>query len=205
MPRTGGEITTESRPARALASVVAAAVLLLAVGVMGYLAWLAFVRGVLAPGEFAGYGLVLSTVFAATASFFSPCSFTVLPSYISFAGDGAGQARRVAPTLLNGLAAAAGVVAAVASVGVLIGTLGLAIGPELSITGDNPNPVVRGLRIGIGTFVLAMGLTHLLNLSHRIPLLGRIASWAVRAEGSRPPSRWSRFLYGAGYVVVGIG
>ena len=49
---------------------------------------LSFVRNMLMPGEFAAYGLVITAVAAGTASFFSPCSFTVLPSYIAFASSG---------------------------------------------------------------------------------------------------------------------
>ena len=62
--------------------------MLLALGGLGYLGFLAFVRNMLMPGEFAAYGLVITAVAAGTASFFSPCSFTVLPSYIAFASSG---------------------------------------------------------------------------------------------------------------------
>ena len=68
--------------------IISLALLLLAIGGLGYLGFLAFVKGVLAPKEFATYGLVLTTLAAATASFFSPCSFTVLPSYLAFASSG---------------------------------------------------------------------------------------------------------------------
>ena len=64
------------------------AIALLALGGLGYLGFLTFVRNILMPGEFAAYGLVITTVAAGTASFFSPCSFTVLPSYIAFASSG---------------------------------------------------------------------------------------------------------------------
>jgi hypothetical protein len=61
------------------------------------------------------------------------------------------------------------------------------------------------LRIGIGAFVLLMGLLHLTGQSHRIPLLGRISAWAIRAEGEGGPSLRSLYAYGAGYVLVAIG
>ena len=186
---------------------ISLAVLLLAVGSLGYLAFLAFVKGVLAPQEFASYGLVLTTVAAATASFFSPCSFTVLPSYIAFASSGeeVGPGRRFRNALKNGLVAALGVVTVVAVPGALIGALGTSIGPELSITGSDPSTPARALRIVIGAFVLSMGLLHIMDLSHRIPLLGRISSWAIRAEGAGGSSLRSVYAYGAGYVLVGIG
>ena len=78
---------------------------LLALGGLGYLGFLAFVKGLLMPNEFAAYGLVITTVAAATASFFSPCSFTVLPSYSAFAGsgNGPGAGRRFQNALKKGL------------------------------------------------------------------------------------------------------
>lgn len=188
-------------------SLASIAGLLLAVGGLGYLGFLAFVKGGLGPQEFAAYGLILTTVAAATASFFSPCSFTVLPSYIAFAaGEGGGATTwGVQHALKNGLAAALGVVTAVALVGVLVGALGTGIGPKLGIVGPDPNPASRALRIAVGAFVASMGLLHLMNLSHRVPLLGRIAAWGAQAQGGGGPSLWSTYAYGAGYVMVGIG
>jgi len=186
---------------------ISLALLLLAVGGLGYLGFLAFVKGVLAPKEFASYGLVLTTVAAATASFFSPCSFTVLPSYIAFASSGQqiGTGRRLQSALKNGLVAALGVVTVVVLMGILIGALGTGIGADLSITGSDPSPVARALRILIGVFVLSMGMVHILDLSHKIPLLGRMSAWAIRAEGEGGSSLRSTYAYGAGYVLVGVG
>ena len=186
---------------------ISLSVALLALGGLGYLGFLAFVKGILMPGEFSAYGLVITAVAAATASFFSPCSFTVLPSYIAFAGSGQDvePSRRFRNALRNGVVAAMGVVTVVAILGTVIGALGTGIGAELSITGSDPSLVAKGLRIGIGGFVLSMGVLHVMGLSHRIPLLGRISVWAIRAEGEGVPSLRSVYAYGAGYVVVGIG
>ena len=183
------------------------AVGLLALGGLGYLGFLAFVRNILMPGEFATYGLIITTIAAGTASFFSPCSFTVLPSYIAFASSGqdAEPDNRFPNALKNGVAAALGVVTTVTVLGALIGLLGTGIGADLSITGADPSPVAKALRIGIGAFVLSMGLVHITGQTHRIPFLGRIAVLAMRAEGGGGPSLRSVYAYGAGYVVVGIG
>ena len=188
-------------------SYISLAVALLALGGLGYLGFLAFVKGILMPGEFAAYGLVITAVAAATASFFSPCSFTVLPSYIAFASSGQAvePARRFRNALRNGVVAALGVVTVVAILGAVIGALGTGIGAELSITGSDPSTLAKALRIAIGAFVLSMGLVHIIGWSHRVPLLGRISAWAIRAEGEGRPSLRSVYAYGAGYVVVGIG
>lgn len=180
---------------------------LLALGGLGYLIFLTFVRNVLMPGEFATYGLIITTVGAGTASFFSPCSFTVLPSYIAFASSGQDVEpdKRLRNALKNGVVAALGVVTVVAVLGALIGLLGTGIGADLSITGEDPSPVAKALRIGIGAFVLSMGLVHITGQTHRIPFLGRISLLAMRAEGGGGPSLRSVYAYGAGYVAVGIG
>lgn len=186
---------------------VAITVVLLALGGLGYLAFLAFVKGVLLPQQFASYGLVFTTIAAATASFFSPCSFTVLPSYIAFAGSAGdmGARRRFRLAFRNGLVAALGVVTAAAIIGALIGALGTGIGPGLSIAGVNPNPGSRALRITVGAVVFSLGLLHLMDLSYRIPLLGRVSAWAVSAQGGSGASLRSVYAYGAGYILVGIG
>lgn len=201
--------TKAAQPARApYLAYLSLGAFLLVIGGVGYLAFLAFVKGVLAAEEFAAYGLVLVTLAAATASFFSPCSFSVLPSYIVFAGSPAGAkspASRLRAAALSGGVAALGVVTVVIVLGAVIGVLGTGFGPSLAVVGPDPSPVSRSLRIGIGAFVGTMGLLHLLNLSHRVPLLGRISVWAIRAEGGPEHSLRSAYLYGAGYVAVGIG
>lgn len=190
-----------------IVSLISLAAGLLALGGLGYLAFLAFVKGILIPGEFAAYGLLFTTVAAATASFFSPCSFTVLPGYIAFASSGndVTSERRLPSALKDGLVAALGVVTVVAALGALVGALGTGIGPELGIVGPDPNIGSKALRITIGAFVLSMGLLHIMGLSHRVPLLGRISALAIRAEGEGGPSLRSVYAYGAGYVLVGIG
>jgi cytochrome c biogenesis protein CcdA len=181
--------------------------ILLALGILGYLGFLAFVNLILMPGEFATYGLVITAIAAGTASFFSPCSFVVLPSYIAFASSSqnAGPEKRSRNALKSGAVAALGVVTAVGVLGAIIGALGAGIGAELSITGPDSSPLTRALRIGIGAFVLLMGLVHITGQSHRIPLLDKISIWAMRAEGEGTPSLRSVYAYGMGYVLVGIG
>ena len=173
---------------RAYVPYISLAGMLLVLGGLGYLGFLAFVRNILMPGEFAAYGLVITVVAAGTASFFSPCSFTVLPSYIAFASSGQNVApdKRFRNALKNGAVASLGVITVVAVLGAVIGILGTGIGTELSITGSDPSPLAKALRIGIGAFVLSMGLVHITGQTHRIPLLGRISALAIRAEGAGP-------------------
>ena len=192
--------------ARSYAAALATLAVVTALAGLGYLAFLAFVKGILVPGEFAAYGLAITAVAAGTASFFSPCAFTVLPSYIAFAGGGAGTGGKPAlgSALLAGTAASLGVVTAVSVLGLLVAVLGTGVGASFSITGEDPSRAAQGFRIGVGAFVISMGLVHLLNWSHRAPLVGRVASWAVRVQPEGGSLR-SLYAYGAGYALVGVG
>ena len=87
----------------------------------------------------------------------------------------------------------------------MIGALGTGIGSDLPITGSDPSPAAKALRFVIGAFILSMSLLHIMDLSHKVPMLGRISSWAIRAEGEGDSSFRSVYAYGAGYVLVGIG
>ncbi|MCH8236109.1 MAG: hypothetical protein IIC29_08295 [Chloroflexi bacterium] len=202
-------MTSDTRIPPAL-YVAAGAAGLIGLGLVGYLGFLAFVQAGLDDAQFAGYGLVLTAVVAATASFFSPCSFTVLPGYLAFAAGGtddtgaSGGAAGLRGALRNGLAAAAGVVTVVALLGLLIALLGTGIGADLSITGDNPSAGAKALRIGIGAFVLTMGVVHILDLTHRLRLLSKVSVWAIEHEGDSRSLR-GLYGYGAGYVLVGVG
>lgn len=181
---------------------------LLAVAGLGYLVFLAFVNGILKPGEFASYGLVLATVAGATASFFSPCSFTVFPSVIAFAGpsfDGAPR-MRLRSAVQRGAVAALGVITAAAVIGIVIGVFGTSIGSSFSIFSSSPNSAVaKGVRIAVGSFVASMALIQLLNWSHRLPLVGSVSVWASELSSTSKPSLRSAYIYGATYVAVGFG
>ncbi|MBI4236339.1 MAG: hypothetical protein HY688_03170 [Chloroflexi bacterium] len=181
---------------------------LLAVAALGYLAFIAFVKGILEPRQFASYGLVLATVAGGTASFFSPCSFTVFPSFILLAGPSPGGERpgRLRRALPRGAAAALGAITAAIGIGIVIGAFGTALGPSYSIFSASPNSLVaKGIRIGVGVFVAFMGTINLLNLTTRVPLVGRVATWAAGVSGGAAPSLRSAYVYGVFYIAVGFG
>ena len=197
---------TSEQSARSYAAALATLAIVVVLAGLGYVAFLAFVKGILVPGEFAGYGLAITAVAAGTASFFSPCAFTVLLSYIAFAGGGVGTGGKPAlgSALLAGAAASLGVVTAVSVLGLVVAALGTGVGASFSITGEDPSRAAQGFRIGVGAFVISMGLVHLLDWSHRAPLVGRVASWAVRVQPEGGSLR-SLYAYGAGYALIGVG
>ncbi|MCH8849349.1 MAG: hypothetical protein IIC89_00825 [Chloroflexi bacterium] len=198
-------MATES-PARSYAAALATLAVVVAVAGLGYLAFLGFVKGILVHGEFAAYGLAITAVAAGTASFFSPCAFTMLPSYLGLAGGGQmpDDVPELRLTLVRGIAASVGVVTTVSLLGLLLAALGAGIGTNLSITGEDPSLAAKGFRIAVGAFVTSMGLMHLLGWSHRAPLVGRVTSWAVRVQPEGGSLR-SLYAYGAGYALVGLG
>lgn len=197
-------IGPETGRSRFPVSAVAAVFVLVGIGLVGWLAFLAFVTDVLAPREFASYGLIVVAALAAVASFFSPCSFTVLPSYVALMPGGGGR-RSVQRAAINGAAAGLGVLTAVGVLAIVIGLLGTALGPSLSVTSDEPSTLVRGLRIGVGAFLVLMALIHLAGLSHRIPLLGSIATLAIQTDRGDRRTLPALYGYGVGYVAIGLG
>lgn len=180
----------------------------LAVAGLGYLSFIAFVEGVLKPHEFASYGLAFTAVAGGVASFFSPCSFTVLPTMVILGDmrDANAVAPRVRRALARGLLAALGVLSSAVVIGVIIGALGTGLGPTFSIFSSSPNSAIaKAIRISIGAVLVAMGLVHLLDLSHRLPLAGRVAAWAGEFGLSQQASARSAYVYGAVYIGVGFG
>ena len=175
------------------------------VGVMaglGYLAFLAFVRQVIMPREFASYGLVVTTVGAAVASFFSPCSFPLLPAYLSVGAAGEGGAR-LGPALSSGARASLGVVSAVALLAVPVALVGQGLSPWVSMGGPEPGPLAVVVRLALGSLLLLLGVAHLSGLGRHLPLPPRVAGVALRLRGGTSPR--APYLYGVGYILAGVG
>jgi cytochrome c-type biogenesis protein len=160
-------------------------------------------RAVASPAGLTDIHLFAFAAVAGVASFFSPCAFPLLPSYLAFysSADGAGRGR----ALQLGLAAALGVVSFDLLLGLAIALIGGGFGESISISGDNPSRWLLIFRGVIGFTLLVLGL-------------GQLAGWNLKPRGadalaywSRPQPRSSRrpeaslFLYGLGYNAAGMG
>ena len=155
------------------------------------------------------FNLYALAVIAGVASFFSPCAFPLLPSYLSFyyqAGQkdeahrpGAGQALKL------GLAAALGVISFTLILGIVIGILGTGVGQSLSISGPEPSQFVRIFRGLVGVVLLSLGIAQLKGWNLKPKFVDAFAyRTRPQREGSRGPAT-NLYLYGLGYNAAGIG
>lgn len=151
--------------------------------------------------------LLLFAVIAGTATFFSPCSFPLMPGYLTRhlqLIDKNPSKNVLSSALSNGLAAAAGVLLFDLALGLGIVLLGSTFGGSLAISTPRPNIYVQIFRGAVGVFLVTLGVLSLrgTGIFHNDTLtsLGR----RLGKNGQLAPSR-EMFVYGFGYVSVGIG
>lgn len=146
------------------------------------------------------------SLLAGVASFFSPCAFPLLPSYFSFYYRSAQPAADQRKSMVwLGASAAAGVIAFVMLLGILISVFGAGLGQALSISGSDPSLAVRLFRgaVGVGLVVLGIGQLAGWNLKP-----GLVDAFVYRLRPARERERGpslNLFLYGFGYTAAGIG
>ncbi len=176
-------------------------ILALVVGGYGLFIW--FVINVMKGG--AAFGLLFVAVVAGVASFFNPCSFTILPAYLAqyYITEESGGKADNKKIVLSGLIAALGVTTFNILLGSLIGILGAAFGQLLGLAGEEPSSLVRWLRGITGSLLLVLGFSH---------ATGRgISSYSLelffqRTGLGKPQNPFAKmFSYGFGYTLLGIG
>ncbi len=167
-------------------------------GGVGYLAFVAFMRQVLMPQAFGTFGLPLIVVAAATAATFSPCSLPALPGFVTLMSAGSIPSLKHAVRVC--LSAASGAVSVVVLIGLGVAVVGAGVKTVFS-------PYVRVLDMAIGVFLIAIALLHFLGWTTYLPLVKRITGlgsdiWE-RAIGK--PTGRTAYLFGSGFVAVGVG
>lgn len=171
----------------------------------GYLVFRAFVTA----GDLTAVNLYALAVVAGVASFFSPCAFPLLPSYLSFysmAAPGAKMGRPGRdPRLSLGLSAAGGVVTFSLLLGLIIALLGAGAAQGLAISGPTPNSFVRVFRGLVGLALLGLGVAQIAGWTFKARPAEALA-YLTRPQrgGGRGPAA-TLYLYGLGYSAAGIG
>ena len=181
------------------------AFLLLALIVLGYLGFRQFAVAIMP--QMGTYNLLALAVIAGVASFFSPCAFPLLPSYLSFYGAAGHSEDKPTPltrALGLGLAAAGGVITFNLILGIVIGLLGTGAAKSLSISGSDPSHFVLWFRGGVGLILIALGIIQWLGVNLKPGLVDTFA-WQPRPnrEGQRPVA--TLYFYGLGYNAAGMG
>ena len=182
-------------------------VVVLAFSLIGFLGFAIYPRLELSAGV--GIGLLILAAAAGVASFFSPCSFALLVGMLARPvldrpGDGA-RARPTRDSLVFAGALSLGVVAFLALLGTVIAAGGEALVKDVTFASTTG----RALRIGVGAFLIIVGLVQLgrvrVSLRRFEPttqaFLRRQLSDRTRTQ--RPFLRY--VLFGFGYLAAGFG
>ena len=172
--------------------------LLLAVVIGGIAALLYFWSQLLRPGDLGSLSLPVVAFTAGVAATFNPCGLPVLPGFLAFmgGGGGAGARRRAGMSL----AASLGAMSLVIVLGIIVGFAGAGTKGLIA-------PNFRWVQLAVGLFLIGLATLHLMGQTTRLPLVGPIMDLGSRVwEGAmgRPTPRGS-YLFGAGFVLVGVG
>ena len=173
--------------------------------VVGYLGFRQFATTVMPQME--TFNLLMLPVIAGVASFFSPCAFPLLPSYLSFYATTRGEGDESSPSahaLGLGVAAATGVITFTLILGAVIGLLGASAGQTLSVSGPEPSRFVLWFRGLVGVSLVALGLTQWFNVNLKPKIVDKLA-WHTRPNRERVGGISTLYLYGLGYTAAGMG
>lgn len=181
------------------------ALLLVVIGA-GYFGFWAFAATIMPQMPL--YNLWALALVAGIASFFSPCAFPLLPSYLSFYGRASETDEKVGQNGLAvglGLSAAAGVVTFTLILGWAIGLLGAGFASAFSMTDPNPHPSVLWFRGIVGGLLIVLGFAQWFNVNLKPTWVDALA-WRTRPQRESTRSgALTLYLYGFGYTAAGIG
>lgn len=169
----------------------------------GYYTFLYFMESV-AP-SFSSYGLILVAIVAGISMFFNPCSFTLLPTFLTFFATKKElkSENKLGKFLLYGLFASLGIITFSLILGGLIGLLGAGFGKSFALAGDNPNLSVRIFRGAIGSLLAIFGIMHFRGISFKTGFINKLSQGVMSPTNKGPLT--GMYLYGFGYNALGIG
>ena len=190
-------MSPEPTTSRQFQQSLGAGLILLAVVTGGVLVLLYFWSQLLRPGDLNAIALPLVALVAGVAATFNPCGMPALPGFLAFGGGGGIGVRRRAGL---GLAASLGAMSLLIALGIIVAVVG-------AETKELIAPNFRWVQLGVGVFLVAVAVLHLTGQTSRLPLVGQMMGLGSRAwEGAlgKPTPRGS-YLFGAGFVLVGVG
>lgn len=171
--------------------------LFLIVGFAGYyFGFLGFIYNVMIKESFGKFPLVILSVIFGTAAFFSPCSFTILPGYVShYLTKEEAEKGSVAKGFYFGLISALGVITVNVIVGGVIALLGAAAPFAKDPRADIP--AILAVRTLAGLIIAYLGLMTVLGKHIEVPYLQKRLGEISFGK--------SIFLYGMLYNGAAIG
>lgn len=170
---------------------------LIAITVAGYFGFLEFAKNMATLGVLP---LMIVAVFAGLATFFSPCSFGLLPAYLSLYGKGKNLHKGA--IFRNGVLASAGLVSFNIILGVILAFIGLGIGSAFSVAESGQlSGITLTIRAIVGGILFILGVLQFFHISVQGQLFKSISHKFVSGKKSSE----NYFFYGFGYNLGNIG
>ena len=175
---------------------IGAGLVLLGVAAGGILTLLYFWNQLLRPGDLNAISLPLVALVAGVAATFNPCGLPALPGFLAFGGDNIGLGRRSGLSLST----AFGAMTVIIVLGVIVAIAGTGTKGLIA-------PYFRWVQLAVGLILVSVAVLHLGGQTNRLPLIGHVMGMGSRiwdqAMGSPTPKK--SYMFGAGFVVVGVG
>lgn len=167
----------------------------------GYVTFIIFIREFV-PNA-ASISLLLFALVAGVATFFSPCSFPLLPGYLAHYLS-ASRTNRIRDLLNTGMLAGLGVLSFNLALGVTIAAVGASVAQSLAISTPSPSNLVLLFRGLVGMLLIGLGAMNLRGSQLFHSRFFREIAQRLRGatKANRNPSI---FAYSFAYVSVGIG
>ena len=169
---------------------------LILLAIAGYLTFSYFVVKLMP--EVLSLNLFIVAIVAGIAAFFNPCSFTVLPAYITGVFLTKEKKVKQGKIVHYGFLAAIGLITFNLILGIIMGFLGESFLKSFSLN----HPFVRLFRGGVGLVLLILGLMYIAGRGFRFPFFERIGRTFQSLRMTSPSA--SMYIYGFGYNMIGI-
>lgn len=174
---------------------------ILAVISVGYYTFILFMTKVVP--NLASFGIVLVAIVAGIATFFNPCSFPMVPVYLTrffYVKDDSKNRMKV---VYYGLIVSIGIITFNLLFGSLIGLLGENFAKSFALATENPNIYVLIFRGIIGTVLIFLGSMAILGRGLHFAIFDKVSRNFYSLEEKNPTK--SFYVYGFGYNLIGIG
>jgi len=174
-------------------------ILLVAIAIGGVLALLYFWNQLLRPGELGSASLPLVALIAGIAATFNPCGLPALPGFITLLGGNTEDAG-VRQRLRLSLGASLGAMSLVLVLGIMVAIVG-------SGTKGLIAPYFRWVQLAVGLFLVGLASLHMTDQTSRLPLVGPVMNLGGRMwnQAMGQPTMRGSYLFGGGFVLVGVG
>jgi len=177
--------------------------ILIAIIAAGYYTFIYFMTRVVP--NFSSFSLILVAIIAGVSMFFNPCSFSLLPTFLTFFATKSElkDEKKLGKFLLYGLFASLGIITFSVILGSLIGLLGAGFGKSFALTGDSPSLFVRIFRGIIGSLLAFFGIMHFRGAGLHLGFLEKFSNRIMSPKDKGP--LMGMYMYGFGYNALGIG